>query len=160
MEAATQIETGIAFAVEPYDEAAWSGDLMLKHWAELGHSPDLPLAPDFSMYQMLSDANRLRIYTARVGDMLIGYAVFLLGVDVFIKTKMQGVCNLLYLDPGYRRGWLGMNLLKFANRQLREDGVGAIVHCVNKNNARLGLMLERLGARKQEEIWSFPEGQG
>lgn len=132
---------------------------MLKHWQELGHSPDLPLAPDFAMYAMLSEANRLRIFTARVGEMLIGYAVFLLGYDVFIKTKLQAVCNLLYLDGEYRRGWTGSHLLKFANRELREEGVASIVHCVNKNNARLSILLERLGARKQEEIWTFAEGQ-
>jgi len=156
VEAATQTSTGIVFAREDYNESAWSAEIMLRHWQELGHSPDLPLAPDFSMYAALAAANRLRIYTARIDETLIGYVVFLLGIDVFIQSKIQAVCNLLYLDHDYRRGWTGYTLMKFANEQLLLDGVSSISHCVSDKNPSLGILLSRMGFRKQEEIWILP----
>lgn len=149
-------ETQVKFGRETYDEKAWSADIMLRHWQELGHSPELPLAPDFAMYALLDSADRLRIYTARIDDQLIGYAVFLLSPDLFIKDKIQASCNLLFLESDYRRGWLGYNLMKFANEQLVLDGVSAIWHCLSNRNHGLSILLERMGFRKMEELWLLP----
>lgn len=156
METATQTRSGIVFGREQYDESAWSADIMLRHWQELGHAPDLPLAPDFAMYAMMSEANKLRIYTARVDEQLIGYAVFLIGNDVLVKERVNAVCNLLYLEDSYRRGFTGYNLMKFANEALIDEGVVAISHCVSNRNQNLSILLERMGFRKQEEIWVLP----
>lgn len=150
------VEQQIVFAREDYDEASWSGDIMLKHWQELGHSPDLPLTPDFALYRTLADANRLRIFTVRLDELLLGYAVFLLGVDTLTKEKIQAVCNVLYLEPAYRRGWTGYNLMKFANESMEiNDGVSAISHCLSVRNPSLSILLERMNFRKEEEVWTL-----
>jgi hypothetical protein len=158
--ATAEVSNAIQFAREPYDKDAWSSEIMVKHWLELGHSPDLPLAPDFEMYALIDQANKLRIYTVRVGEMLVGYAVFLLAPDMFVKSRLQAVCNLVYLEWEYRRGYTGTNLLKFANRELRDEGVGMVSHVVNERNPGLSILLKRMGAHKSEEIWTFPEGRG
>lgn len=146
---------GITFACEPYSAATWNPDMMMQHWRELGHSPDVPLTPNFAAYEAVNKAGLLKIYTARVDGLLVGYAIYMLGPDLFVADRMYALQNVLFIEYEYRRGWTLAQLMKFANRDLVEGGVTAVNYCCNARAPGLSLILERLGARKEEEVWTM-----
>src|SRR5260370_31720582 len=65
----------VRFAIEPfYVIAKELPPLFRRHWREFGRDRDyVPLDPDWDGLMAQSIAGRLRIFTARDGDKLVGY---------------------------------------------------------------------------------------
>lgn len=152
MEAAIAAPT-ITFARETFEAFAPNVEILLRHWQELGHSENAPFAPDFLTWATLEDLGRLKIFTTRIDDLLIGYAVFILVPDPISKDRMIAVNALLWLDHAYRRGFVGINLMKFANEQLSDDGAEAVNYIVNSKFPALSILLERSQFERTSEIW-------
>lgn len=134
--------------------------LLERHKAEIAHYPDIPLDVDTDRYRMAENAGTLRIYTARLNRgpseplTLMGYGVFFVNTNAHYRSSLQAVQDVLYVDPDQRLGRVGIDLIRFCDRELRRDGVQAVYHHVKLAHPALGVLLAREGYEHVEAIYS------
>jgi len=88
---------------------------------------ELEFTPDWNYYAANEQAGTLRIYTARDGGELIGYAVFFVMPHRKHSKSVFAVSDAIYLRPD-KRGLINFNLLSsFAENQLKAEGVFKIM---------------------------------
>jgi len=118
--------------------------LMEAHWREIAHYPDIELDPDKEAYAAAERADMLRFYTARAGELLVGYIIFFVKPNMHYRASRQAAQDVMFLHPDYRRGLTGATLIRVAETHLRAEGVQVVYHHVKRTN-RVGELLERLG---------------
>lgn len=129
--------------------------LLRKHWEEIGHYPDIPLEVDEVKYAQMEAAGMLRIYTARVdGMILIGYAVFIVSNNPHYASSKQASQDVLFVDPDWRLGRVGIRLVKFAEQMLVGEGVQVVMHHVKAKHLALAEILERGGYELVDLIYA------
>lgn len=130
------------------------GLLITKHWEEIALNKDtIKLNPDWEAYKQLEDSGILKIFTARDNDLLVGYFVVLVRNHIHYKDHLFAVNDILYLSPEYRKGRVGLSLIKFTENCLKEDNVSVLV--VNtKCHKPFDSLLEYLGFTHIENIYS------
>lgn len=133
-----------------FDEAL---PLLHTHWLEISHDLDIPLDPDVDRYSELDQEGKIRIYTARVNGVLVGYVVFFLVINLHYRSSFQAHADLVYVDPARRNSTIGLRLLKFAEAELRDENVQLADHHVKLAHPALGVILERMGYEPVETIY-------
>jgi GNAT superfamily N-acetyltransferase len=120
--------------------------LLEQHWQEVAHYPDIPLTPNWFLYEQAELFGILRIYTGRDDGQLIGYSVFMVHPGVHYMTSKEADEDLLFVAPDYRNGRFGLQLMQFAERELAVEEV-QLVKRRTKVAERLnfGRLLERMG---------------
>lgn len=121
------------------------------HYKEIAAFQDIPLKPDFMRYEQIEQLGFLRAYTARTefGE-LVGYAVFFVNWNLHYSTSLQAVQDILFIHPEHRG--TGARLIKWADEQLKLDGVQTVAHHV-KSAHNFGPLLERMGYRCVDLIY-------
>lgn len=135
---------GVTYARELFD-ACYSEAIPLleQHYAEIAHFQDIKLNVDIERYRAAEAAGALRIYTARLPDQrLVGYAAFAVGRNPHYADSLQAVNDVIYLDPNYRRGRVGVGLIAYCDEQLALEGVQVVRHHVKRAHPKLGFILE------------------
>lgn len=127
--------------------------LLVKHWVEIASDADITLAPDIALYEALSDAGMLRVYTARVDAQLVGYAAYVVRPHIHYRDSLQAQQDVLFVLPEHRRGLLGVKLIRYADEQLTALGVQKVYQHV-KVAHDFGPVLERLGYTLIERIYA------
>lgn len=122
--------------------------LLAEHWREVAHYQDIELAPNYEFY---STCTALRCFTVREEDVLIGYAIFGVAHNKHYMDSLQAVQDILFVHPEHR-GSAGARLVKFADAQLRKEGVQAVYHHVKMQHPTLGLLLDRMGYETVEVV--------
>lgn len=129
--------------------------LLVRHWREISAYPDIPLNVDEEKYETIESIGNLRIYTVRLEGKLIGYAVFFLGHHIHYSGSFQATEDVVYVDPDFRLGSIGVRLLQFSDSKLKEEGVQVVHHHVKLGHPVLGLILQKkLGYVPVETIYS------
>lgn len=134
-----------------YEEAL---PLLTRHWREIAKFQDIALDVDVTTYRHADTAGRLRVYTARVDENLVGYAVFAVGFNPHYRASLQAVQDVIYIDQSYRRGAIGLDLLRFAERELAAEGVQVVRHHVKRAHPKLGRILEHMGYEVEDVLYS------
>ena len=120
--------------------------LLPEHHAELALYQDaIPLEPDLEFYRAASAANILRIYTARLGQDLIGYAIYLTRFHPHYKSHRWAVCDIVWIAPEHRNVGVGQGLYDFLERDLRKDGPVVIHTTAKAGHPELGFLLGMRG---------------
>ena len=127
--------------------------LLKVHQDEVAQFKDIKLDPDFSQYQAVQDAGRLRVYTMRVRGELMGYASFLVANSLHCKGSYQALQDTLFLLPRVRRGLAGYRFLKWCDRQLQIESVQVVYHEVT-DSRDFGALLKRLGYKKVSTFYA------
>jgi GNAT superfamily N-acetyltransferase len=125
--------------------------LLVRHWKEIAKYPDIPLKPDWIKYQRLEDSGNLRIYTVRDCGGLVGYALFLVDRGLHYDVRMA-TQDILFLLPEYRKGRIGVNLIRYAEQRLKSEGVDLVLHHVKTTN-QVGRLLEVMGYEEVDRIY-------
>lgn len=125
-----------------------------QHWEEISSYIDIPLNIDIDRYLELEAADKLRIFTARINGVLVGYAVFIVGYNMHYLESFQAVQDIVYIDPAFRGMWLGVRLLRHCDEQLALEGVQVAAHHVKIKHPALGVILKRLGYSAVETIFT------
>ncbi len=99
--------------------------LLERQWEELAVFKDIPLDPDWAVYHAIDGAGNLAIFTARAGGVLIGYAVYFVRRHHHYRV-VYAQNDIFWVDSDYRQSHVGSELLKFAEGQLAERGVGFV----------------------------------
>lgn len=126
--------------------------LLYKHWEEIAHFKDIPLAPNREVYDRLEAAGVLRCFTARLAGALVGYLVATVVPSLHYSGSVQSHQDVLFVLPEHRKSRAGIGLLRFAERQLNAEGV-QVLHQHMKVAHDFGPLLERLGYEWVEKIY-------
>lgn len=128
--------------------------LLEKHWEEIAVNKDkIKLNPDWDAYRELEAQGKLKIFTAREGENLVGYFVVVVTTNLHYKDHLFATNDIIYLAPEYRKGFVGIRLIRFAEKCLKEDKVSVLV--VNtKVHKPFDPVLERLGFNLTERVYS------
>lgn len=128
--------------------------LLDRHYQEISHNPDIPLAPDKARYKALEDAGKLRMFTVRGDGELIGYAIFIVATGLHYSGSLQAKQDVLFVDPSSRGRGAGIKLLRFADAELAAEGVQLVYHHTKLAHPALGRLLEHLGYEPVETVYS------
>ena len=124
------------------------------HYKEIALNQDkIKLNPDWNVYSELEQQGRLKIFTARDNDTLVGYFVVVVGVNMHYKDHTFACNDIIYLHKDYRKGFAGIKLIKFAKKCLTEDGV-SVLAINTKVHQPFDKVLERLGFNLIERVYS------
>jgi len=118
--------------------------LLELHYHEIAQYPDIALDVDVAAYRELEARGALRAYTARIGGELAGYAVFLVGTNPHYRQSRQARCDVFYVAPDRRGYRLGVELVRYSERQLAAEGVQVVYHHTKTAHPTLARLLERL----------------
>jgi len=136
-----------------------AGELLEMHYHEIALNKDkIKLNPDWEAYEALEDSNQLRIFTVRDDGKLVGYSSFIVMPMLHNKGYAQAVSDTVYLHPEYRKGYTGVNLLKFSEKCLKEDGVTNI-HVYVTFRKDFGNIMDHLGYNPTETLYSKYTGE-
>ncbi len=128
--------------------------LLEAHWEEIAlNKGKIALNPDWDAYEALEEAGKLLIFTAREDNKLIGYFVVLVGVNLHYKDHVFATNDILYLDKDYRKGRIGLKLIKFAEKCLKDDGV-SVLTINTKVHKPFDTLMEYLGFNLIERVYS------
>lgn len=128
--------------------------LLEAHWEEIAlNKGKIALNPDWEAYEALESSGKLKIFTARGDDRLIGYFVVIVGVNLHYKDHVFAVNDILYLDKEYRKGRTGLKLIKFAEKCLKEDGV-SVLSINTKVHKPFDSLMEYMGFNLIERVYS------
>lgn len=128
--------------------------LLEKHYLEIAHYQDIALAPDHAYYLMAEDALMLRVFTARVDDVLVGYSIHRVGQNPHYRHSKQSNQDVLFVSPEHRRSRIGVNLISYTNDRLRDEGCQVSYQHAKVGHPALAMVLQRLGFQKVDEIWA------
>lgn len=128
--------------------------LLLTHWEEIAVNKEkIKLNPDWDAYYNLEETGALRIFTARLEGVLVGYFVVIVSRSLHYKDHLFANNDVIFLLPEHRVGLTGPNLMGFAEKCLKEDGVSLLV--VNtKCHKPFDKLLVWLGYNKVETVYS------
>jgi ribosomal protein S18 acetylase RimI-like enzyme len=119
-------------------------ELIEAHWREIAVWQDIPLDPDWGVYQHVETAGMLVIYTVRnETNQLVGYAVFFMRKHLHYKGHGWAANDILWVHPDYRDGKIGTNLVQFWEQDLQARGIHVVHVNVNVAHPALGLVLRR-----------------
>lgn len=119
--------------------------LLEQHYEELTlHKNIMELAPDWDQYQRHMERGELFVLAAYFGSRLVGYSVFFLYKNIHYKNSIMAKNDVLFLSRPYRRGRMGINLIKRSEAGLKELGVSKVVWHV-KCHSDFRPILHRLG---------------
>ena len=129
-------------------------NLINLHWDEIALNKDvIKLNPDWNTYYDLEDNNKLKIFTARFNNALIGYFIVIISVHLHYKDHLFATNDILYMHPDYRKGFAGIKLIKYAEQCIKEDGISVMTINV-KEHKSFGVILERLDYTPVETVYS------
>lgn len=125
-------------------------DLAKADWEEINHDDDAyPFDPDWDLYSLLEDNGSLMIFTARLGDDLVGYFSVVKSPSLHSKGKFVLCNDVIYLHKGHRKGRTGVGLFKFVEDCLKKDGYSNL-QILYSQKYDISPLLSRLGYRHIE----------
>mgnify|MGYP000182766692 CR=1 FL=1 len=129
-------------------------ELFYKHWEEIALNKDkIKLNPDWSFYELLYAEGLLGVYTVRKDKHLVGYFIVVAKPHPHYKDHTFAVNDIIYIDPDYRKGLVGLKLIKFVEEDLKSKGVSVLA--VNtKVHKPFDAVLKRLGFENTERLYT------
>lgn len=141
------------FGLEPYSEKLIQEMRLM--WDEHNYEvknesrPD----PDLTIYSTAQKNGTLRLFTARVADMLVGYQVFFVMRHPHRKYSKEACQDVLYLDPEVRKGMVGIKFIKWCDGHLEREGVKKITHQISARRD-ISVLFKRLGYELEDMTFS------
>lgn len=145
----------ITYQVEKWKDALPEMEpILIKHWREiaLGHDK-VPLDIARDRYQALCDSGILHVVTARDDGVMIGYHVALITPHLHYNSTIHGMTDVYFILPEYRKGFVGIKLFKFVEKDMKERGVKKIF-TGTKKHLDMGRVLEHLGYTATETTYT------
>jgi GNAT superfamily N-acetyltransferase len=134
-----------------YDEAR---PLIWRNWREIAQFPDIPLEVDEAKFEQAEQVGMLRTFVARHEGGIVGYALFLVNTSPHYASLIQALCDVIYVDLETRALGVGLKLLRFAEAELRAEGVRLVWHHQKAAHPALGRVLEHMGYTPAEVNWN------
>ena len=128
--------------------------LLVDHWKEIALNQDvIKLNPDWDTYEVLEQEGTLKVFTVRDDKNLIGYFAVFCRPHIHYKDHVFAYNDVVFLKAEYRKAGVGAELLRFAEKWLKEDKISVLV--VNtKRHKPFDSLLENLGYNHTENIYT------
>jgi hypothetical protein len=126
--------------------------LLEEHYREIATFQDIPLMPDRERYNAAEDNGTLRCYTARLAGELIGYAVFFTATHAHYATSKQALNDVVFLSAPYRRGRVGLMLVRYADAELEKESTDLNHYHAKVKHPALRTLLEHEGYEVTEYV--------
>ena len=150
--------TSVAFAADRLCPAliAELMPLLQAHYHEVAHYPDIPLDPNWGMYAKIAENGNLRIYTARIDGVLVGYEAFFLSPSMHYRSATYACEDVLFVEKNARGARIGIGLMQFAHESLKAAGVTVVMHHTkSKEGLNLAPLYRRVGGMEHvDDIWA------
>lgn len=144
-----------SFNVERLRDVILSGeakDLFSANQKETGWNKDLEIDPVYEAFYKLEDKRALKFFTIRMsGDKLIGYALFIIGTDLRVKSKKRADQQMVYVDPEHRG--IGVSFMRYQDHALKEDGVDIVWRQMKPHKSNFKAF-QKMGYTFQEYVFS------
>lgn len=124
--------------------------LLQAHWREVATDQDIPLSPRWDLYDAFQEADRIRVYTARIGGRLVGYNAFLLDRHLHYSTSLLATNDVIFIDRT-ERGF-GRRFIAWCADQLRAEGAQVNAYHVKLSHDWSHVLAEQ-GFEPRETIW-------
>ena len=111
-------------------------DLITAYWEELWPYKDVPVIVDWERLKRFEAAGVYKVWTARVGPTLAGFASFYVQPHVFAMTTIIAMDGGHFVNPAFRdtEARIGWRMWKTAKVALKE--LGAVMINVHDNASR------------------------
>jgi GNAT superfamily N-acetyltransferase len=147
---------GVSFHEERFSWLRHEGEaLFAQHYREASADLTVPLDPNWAQYEGLEQAGLEVCVVARRKGTPIGYANYAVSPNMHYDYTVAE-CDVFFLEPEHRTGWLGVKLLSVAEALLKEKGVAEMharvkLHVQPGRGGRdLGVLFRYLGYRPIE----------
>lgn len=110
-----------------------------------------PVDPDWDKYRQYGEAGLSRVVTLRKDGKLIGYSVFFIFEHPHHPSVTHAVSDALYLSPEYRKGRLGIELIKRGEKYLFDKGIKRIMY--SERMPTVKKILKYLGYNEHEVVY-------
>ena len=147
----------ITFAHEPLAWLLRDGveELTVRHWHEIALDKEqVPLATDWAKYQALEDTGAWRAFAARRDGKIIGYITYFIDFHVRYKTTRYVEADVFFIVPEERKGMVGYRLFSEFMKALPKPCKLLINEKLTFKDGRVGKLLERLGMKPIEVVYS------
>ena len=84
---------------------------------------NLKMNVDWQAYFNLCRADKLKVFTARKNNKLIGYLIAFINTHLHYKDYLVACCDMVYVKPEYRKSGTGYYLIEYAENKLYDIGV-------------------------------------
>ena len=129
-------------------------DLLEQHYKEIGlYNSKVVFDPDVERYESLCDAGALYIVAVRVEGTLVGYCANFITQSLHYKATKSCINDVFYIHPDYRKGFLGVRLIKEMESLMKEEGVNVLMFNF-KTYAPLDSLFSRLGWDFSEKVYT------
>lgn len=128
--------------------------LTVKHYEEIAVNKDkISLNPDFSFYEDGCKAGLIKFFTIRKDKELCGYFVVTVFANPHYKDHIFAVNDIIFIEKELRSKGFGHDLIMFAEKQLKKDGVSVI--CINtKINQPFDKLCEQMNYTLTERVYT------
>lgn len=142
-------------AREDYFDVIEEGKKILpEHKSELSIYQDIPLNPEYEVYESLARKGMMALYTVRVAGEMVGYAVYFVRKHHHYKDYTWAICDIILIRKPYRQFGLGNALFAFIEDDLRKAGVD-VIHTMTKTaHPELAMLLQSRGHQHAETSFS------
>lgn len=131
------------------------GSVLRDHYEEVAMYQDkIDLNIDEAVYQVLEDTNKLRIYTWREDDDIIGYNVFVIHQHSHYKDHMFAANDIIYIKPEFRHTKGTPDFMNWCEDHLVDEGISVITYHMKENKPFHTLMKDMLGYDHAEHIYT------
>lgn len=148
----------VSFRREALAEAADEAfALTARHYDEvIPYKRAHPFEIDEDRFLTLEASGLLRAYAARRDGRLIGYCIYIVTPGgLHAKNTKRATCTDWYVLPEERkRSAAGVGLIRFAERELKAEGVVIMATAVMENSGAAQVLLERMGHTLTERIYT------
>lgn len=101
--------------------------LLLLHYKEVAMYQDkIELDPDYDKYLSYEDLGMIHLVTVREDGELVGYHLSTLINNLHYKQDKYAVNDILYIKESLRNSKVGLEMFKYAEETLKEEGVSVM----------------------------------
>ena len=142
-----------AFQVEPAQAIHQEIEpLLAENWASVANDyPASRLNPNVAFYIAAQDNGIMRIFTSRMNEVLVGYAIAFAVMHPHRQDDMVASIETFFIRPGARRGGHAAQFLDYIENELRM--MGAVALTLGSRNKRYDRWLAMRGYRESERVW-------
>jgi len=128
--------------------------LLIKHWELVAlNQGKIKLNPNWEEYARLDAAGKLRIFTARNKEELVGYCVLIIGHSIHYRDHIFANNDVTFVLPEHRSGATGYHLIKFAEDYCIDNNV-SLLNINTKVHIPFDKLLLGMGFDLIERIYS------
>lgn len=127
--------------------------LLKEHWDKAVTNKSYNLKPNWIGYCHLQNTGAIKVFTARVRGLLVGYASVYIAKSLYAEDRLEAHYDMIYITPEYRQGASGAKFIKYIEKNLEVVGVKQI-GIASLAHQPFDKLLDRLDYKHTEKVYT------